>query len=82
MTAAMLRFDGQATVSMGYAAPETPCYRCIFPEPPPAGTVPSCAEAGVLGALAGLMGSIQALEAIKLLVGLGDPLVGAPVAGR
>ena len=76
VTAAMLRFDGQATVSMGYAGPETPCYRCLFPEPPPAGTVPSCAEAGVLGALAGLMGSLQALEAVKLLVGLGEPLVG------
>jgi adenylyltransferase/sulfurtransferase len=56
--------------------PETPCYRCLFPEPPPPGTVPSCAEGGVFGVLPGIIGSIQAVEAIKLITGIGDPLVG------
>jgi molybdopterin/thiamine biosynthesis adenylyltransferase len=55
---------------------EGPCYRCIFPEPPPPELAPSCAEAGVLGVLPGIVGSMQALEAIKLLLGIGDPLVG------
>jgi adenylyltransferase/sulfurtransferase len=53
-----------------------PTYRCLFPEPPPAGTVPACAEAGVLGALAGLAGSLMALEVIRAIVGFGEPLVG------
>jgi molybdopterin/thiamine biosynthesis adenylyltransferase/rhodanese-related sulfurtransferase len=69
----IFRFEGQATVFKPY---EGPCYRCLIPEPPPAELAPSCAEAGVLGVLPGIIGSIQALEAIKILLGLGDPLVG------
>ena len=67
----ILIFDGQATVFM----PGKGCYRCLFPEPPPPGAVPNCAEAGVLGALTGLVGSIQATETLKLLMGIGEPLV-------
>lgn len=69
----IFRFEGQASV---FAAPDGPCYRCLYPEPPPAGLVPSCAEGGVLGVLPGLVGVIQATEAIKLLAGVGTPLVG------
>jgi molybdopterin/thiamine biosynthesis adenylyltransferase/rhodanese-related sulfurtransferase len=69
----IFRFEGQVTVFDPYNGP---CYRCLIPEPPPAELAPSCAEAGVLGVLPGIIGSIQALEAIKLLLGLGDPLVG------
>jgi len=68
------QFDGQASVFM--PGPETPCYRCLFPEPPPPGTVPSCAEGGVFGVLPGIIGTIQAIEAIKLIVGIGEPLIG------
>ena len=68
------RFEGQATVFL--PGPETPCYRCLFPHPPPPGAVPSCAEAGVFGVLPGIVGSIQAAEAIKLVTGLGEPLSG------
>ena len=75
VTAAILRFEGQVTISKGYR-PDLPCYRCIFPAPPPPGVVPSCAEAGVLGALAGLVGTIQAIEAVKELLGLGTSLAG------
>ncbi len=67
------RFEGQAAV---FAAPGGPCYRCLHPEPPPAGLVPSCAEAGVLGVVPGIIGTIQATEAIKLILGAGDPLAG------
>ncbi len=67
------RFDGQASV---FWAKHGPCYRCLYPEPPPLGMVPSCAEGGVLGVLCGSIGSIQVTEAIKLLTGVGDPLVG------
>lgn len=67
------RFDGQASV---FWAEQGPCYRCLYPEPPPPGMVPSCAEGGVLGVLCATIGSIQATEAIKLLTGIGDPLVG------
>ena len=70
---AIFRFEGQASVFKPY---EGPCYRCMLPEPPPAELAPSCAEAGVLGVLPGIIGSIQAMEAIKLLLGLGDPLIG------
>ncbi len=73
----IFRFEGQMTVFAPY---EGPCYRCMIPEPPPAELAPSCAEAGVLGVLPGIVGSIQALEAIKLLLGLGDPLVGRLLA--
>jgi molybdopterin/thiamine biosynthesis adenylyltransferase/rhodanese-related sulfurtransferase len=69
----IFRFEGQATV-FGY--PGGPCYRCLYPEPPPPGLVPSCAEGGVLGVLPGIVGSIQAMETIKLILGAGDPLVG------
>jgi adenylyltransferase/sulfurtransferase len=69
----IFRFEGQASV---FAVEEGPCYRCLFPEPPPPGMVPSCAEGGVLGVLPGLVGTIQATEGIKLLLGVGEPLVG------
>jgi adenylyltransferase/sulfurtransferase len=68
------QFDGQATVFM--PGKDAPCYRCLFPEPPPPGTVPSCAEGGVFGVLPGIVGCIQATEAIKLITGIGDPLIG------
>ena len=69
----IFRFDGQATV---FCAEDGPCYRCLYPEPPPPGMVPSCAEGGVLGILPGVVGTIQATEAIKLIIGEGNPLVG------
>ncbi|HXD23212.1 MAG TPA: molybdopterin-synthase adenylyltransferase MoeB [Gemmatimonadaceae bacterium] len=69
----VFRFEGQASV---FAAKDGPCYRCLFPEPPPPGMVPNCAEGGVLGVLPGLIGMIQATEAVKLIVGIGEPLVG------
>lgn len=69
----IFRFEGQNSV---FGAPGGPCYRCLFAEPPPPGMVPSCAEGGVLGVLPGIVGSIQALEAIKLLLGIGDTLAG------
>jgi len=68
------RFDGQASV---FWADHGPCYRCLYPEPPPPGMVPSCAEGGVLGVLCGSVGSIQVTEAIKLLTGIGEPLLGS-----
>jgi molybdopterin/thiamine biosynthesis adenylyltransferase/rhodanese-related sulfurtransferase len=70
----IFRFEGQATVF--YPKEGGPCYRCLYPEPPPPGLVPSCAEGGVLGVLPGVIGTIQATEAVKLLAGIGDPLVG------
>jgi len=73
----IFRFEGQITVFDPYNGP---CYRCLIPEPPPAELAPSCAEAGVFGVLPGIVGSIQALEAIKMLLGLGDPLVGRLLA--
>ena len=69
----IFRFEGQASV---FGLPEGPCYRCLYPEPPPPGLVPSCAEGGVLGILPGLVGVIQATETIKLILGIGEPLVG------
>ena len=69
----IFRFEGQATV---FGAPGGPCYRCLYPEPPPPGLVPSCAEGGVLGVLPGIVGSIQAMETIKLILGSGETLVG------
>jgi adenylyltransferase/sulfurtransferase len=69
----IFRFEGQATV---FAYPGGPCYRCLYPEPPPPGLVPSCAEGGVLGILPGLIGLVQATEAVKLILGIGQPLVG------
>jgi len=73
----IFRFEGQVSVFKPY---EGPCYRCLLPEPPPAELAPSCSEAGVLGVLPGIVGSIQAVEAIKLLLDLGDPLVGRLLA--
>ena len=69
----IFRFEGQASV---FATEEGPCYRCLYPEPPPPGLVPSCAEGGVLGILPGLVGVIQATEVIKLILGKGEPLIG------
>lgn len=69
----IFRFEGQASV---FAVEEGPCYRCLYPEPPPPGLVPSCAEGGVLGVLPGIIGTIQATEAIKLIIGQGSPLIG------
>ena len=71
--ASIFRFEGQLSV---FDAKKGPCYRCLYPAPPPPGLVPSCAEAGVLGVLPGIVGSLQALEVIKLIVGRGEPLVG------
>lgn len=73
VSAAIHRFEGQA---MTYVPERGPCYRCLFPEPPADGVVPNCAEAGVLGVLPGVMGTIQATEAIKLVIGVGEPLLG------
>ncbi len=69
----VFRFEGQASV---FDAARGPCYRCLFPEPPPPGSVPSCAEAGVLGILPGIIGTIQTNEALKLILGIGQPLIG------
>jgi adenylyltransferase/sulfurtransferase len=69
----ILRFEGQVSI---FGAPEGPCYRCLFREPPPPGLVPSCSEGGVLGVLPGIIGSLQALETIKWIVGVGSSLVG------
>ena len=73
VSGSVLRFDGQVSVFWGEKGP---CYRCLFPDPPPADLVPSCAEGGVLGLLPGTIGTLQATEAIKLLVGIGTPLIG------
>ena len=73
MYGSIFRFEGQASV---FWRDRGPCYRCLFPEPPPPGLVPSCAEGGVLGVLPGVIGSIQATEALKILLGVGEPLVG------
>jgi sulfur-carrier protein adenylyltransferase/sulfurtransferase len=69
----IFRFEGQATI---FGMPDGPCYRCLYPEPPPPGLVPSCAEGGVLGVLPGIVGSIQAMETIKLIIGRGRTLMG------
>ena len=69
----IFRFEGQASV---FWAEEGPCYRCLYPEPPPPGLVPSCAEGGVLGILPGAIGTIQATETVKLILGIGEPLIG------
>ena len=69
----IFRFEGQVSV---FGAKDGPCYRCLYPEPPPPGLVPSCAEGGVLGVLPGVIGTLQAMETIKLLIGIGEPLIG------
>ncbi len=73
MYGSIFRFEGQATV---FCAPNGPCYRCLYPEPPPPGLVPSCAEGGVLGVLPGVIGLIQATETVKAILGVGEPLIG------
>ena len=72
VSASIYRFDGQVSIF----APNGPCYRCLFPTPPPRGSLPTCAEGGVLGVLAGIVGTLQANEALKLLLGIGRPLIG------
>ena len=74
----IFRFDGQCTVFAAHLG--GPCYRCMFPEPPPPGMVPSCAEGGVLGVLPGIIGVMQAIEAVKLIIGIGEPLIGRMIA--
>lgn len=76
ISAALLRFEGQISTFKSYLGPPHPCYRCLFPAPPPPGTIPSCSEAGVLGATAGMMGCFQATEAVKELLGIGESLSG------
>lgn len=76
VTAAVLRFDGQISTFRAYEEGNHPCYRCIFREPPPPGSVPNCAEGGVFGAVAGVMGTIQATEIVKELLGIGESLDG------
>ena len=76
VSGAIFQFEGQVT-TFDPRREDSPCYRCLFPVPPPAGSVPSCAQAGVFGVLAGTIGTLQATEAIKLICGIGEPLVGA-----
>ena len=76
VSAAILQFDGQLSVFKAHQGAPHPCYRCIFPEAPPADLAPNCADAGVLGALAGVMGSLQAVERVKELLGIGQSLSG------
>ncbi|MEO8714339.1 MAG: molybdopterin-synthase adenylyltransferase MoeB [Acetobacteraceae bacterium] len=76
VSAAVLRFDGQLSVFKPHAGPGNPCYRCLYPEAPPAGLVPSCSEAGVLGAVTGVMGTLQATETLKEILGIGESLAG------
>jgi adenylyltransferase/sulfurtransferase len=77
VSAALLRFDGQLSVFKAHQGGDNPCYRCIYREPPPEGMIPTCAEGGVLGALAGAMGSLQATEVVKELLGIGKSLSGS-----
>ncbi len=76
VSAAVLRFEGQLSVFKPHAHAGGPCYRCLFPEPPPPGVVPSCSEAGVLGAVTGVMGTLQATETLKEILGIGESLSG------
>ena len=77
VSAAMLRFDGQIATFKAYLGGDNPCYRCLFREAPPPGLIPSCSEAGILGALAGTLGSFQATEVLKEILGIGDSLSGS-----
>ncbi|HLB79722.1 MAG TPA: molybdopterin-synthase adenylyltransferase MoeB [Dongiaceae bacterium] len=77
VAAALLRFDGQVATFKAYLGEPHPCYRCLFPAPPPEGLVPRCEEAGILGALAGAVGGVQATEVLKELLGIGDSLSGS-----
>ncbi|HYD32009.1 MAG TPA: molybdopterin-synthase adenylyltransferase MoeB [Azospirillaceae bacterium] len=77
VSAAILRFDGQVSTYKAHLGAPHPCYRCLFPEPPPRNLIPSCSQAGVLGALAGAIGSLQAVEVVKELLGIGESLSGS-----
>jgi adenylyltransferase/sulfurtransferase len=77
VSAALLRFEGQISTFRAHEAGDHPCYRCLFREPPPEGQIPTCAEAGVLGALCGMVGSLQATEVLKELLGIGESLSGS-----
>lgn len=76
VSAAVLRFEGQLSTFKPHADADGPCYRCLYPEPPPPGLVPSCSEAGVLGAVTGVMGTLQATEVLKEIMGIGESLSG------
>jgi len=76
VSAAVLRFDGQLATFKPHAGPDCPCYRCLYPAPPPDGLVPTCSEAGVLGAVTGVMGTLQATEVLKEIMGIGETLAG------
>jgi adenylyltransferase/sulfurtransferase len=76
VSGALLRFEGQLSTFKPHAGPDHPCYRCLFPEPPPAGSIPRCEEAGILGPVAGVIGTLQATEVVKELLGLGESLSG------
>lgn len=76
ISAAVLRFEGQLSVFRPHRDPDSPCYRCLYAEPPPPGLVPSCSEAGVLGAVTGVMGTLQACETLKEIMGIGESLAG------
>jgi len=76
VSAAVLRFEGQLSVFQGHLGAPHPCHRCLHPEPPPEGLVPSCSEAGVLGAVTGVMGTLQSTEVLKLILGIGETLSG------
>ena len=76
VSAALGQFEGQLSTYKAYEGGDNPCYRCLFPAPPPPGTIPSCAEGGILGALAGAMGSLQAVEVLKELMGIGESMSG------
>ena len=76
VSAAVLRFDGQLSTFRPHLDADGPCYRCLYPAPPPPGLIPSCGEAGILGAVTGVMGSLQATETLKELLGIGESLSG------
>ena len=76
VSAAVLRFEGQLSTFKPHAGPDCPCYRCLYPEPPPGGLVPACSEAGVLGAVTGVMGTLQATEVVKEILGMGEGMAG------
>jgi adenylyltransferase/sulfurtransferase len=80
VSAAVLRFEGQLSTFKPHAGPECPCYRCLYPEPPPDGLVPTCSEAGVLGAVTGVMGTLQATEVLKEILGIGEGMAGRLLA--
>ncbi len=76
VSAAVLRFEGQLSTFKPHAGPDCPCYRCLYPEPPPAGSVAACSEAGVLGAVTGVLGTLQATEIVKEITGIGEGMAG------